>query len=138
MFRGIIYNRARAKQLRDFSGLRFAFNITPTDIDLFLEFGNKAYIVGELKSTNGEVTYGQRLAYERLAVDLTKAGKKVLVIIARHHIDDEEQDIDAANCTAIEYWCDGHWVADGAHTVKSLIYKWMRKIDLDKYLERTS
>ena len=44
--RGVIRNRQFAQQLRDFSGLRFG-KITPTDIDGFMDFGDRLFVVLE-------------------------------------------------------------------------------------------
>ena len=45
--RGVIHNRERGAQIRDYSGLRFG-NITPTDIDGFMDFGGRVFVVFEL------------------------------------------------------------------------------------------
>ena len=46
--RGKIRNREYAQILRDLTGLRWG-KITPTDIDSFLDFGNKACVFIESK-----------------------------------------------------------------------------------------
>lgn len=106
--RGKIIHRERASQLRDYRGLRFG-NITPTDIDGFIEYHNKAYVLYELKLENAEVPYGQRLALERLTNDLEKVGKPTLCIIASHDVHDCSKDIDVANASVIEYRLKGKW-----------------------------
>lgn len=107
--RGVIQNRARAKQLRDFSGLHFG-NITPTDIDGLIEYHGKAYVILELKLTDAILSDGQRLALERLTDDLSRSGKKSLCIIASHDTQDSEGDIDVANAIVAEYRWGGKWL----------------------------
>lgn len=63
--RGIIRNRQAGRQIVDYSGLRYG-NITPTDIDGFLEFGNRLFVLIELKFMGVPLPYGQQLALERL------------------------------------------------------------------------
>ena len=46
--RGKIRDATLIDRLRDFSGLRYG-RITPTDIDAFMEFGNKAFVFIEAK-----------------------------------------------------------------------------------------
>lgn len=106
--RGKIRHRDRAKQLRNFSGLQFG-NITPTDIDAMIEYKNKRYFFLEIKKEGVELSYGQRLAYERLTDDLEKAGKPTIFIIASHTVDDCKNDIDAANTLVREYRFKGEW-----------------------------
>jgi len=128
--RGSINNRGRAKQLRDFSGLRFG-NITPTDIDGLIEYQNKAYIIFELKLIGATVPPGQRLALERLTDDLEKAGKQTLCIIASHNIDNYNKDIDAANTSVTEYRLKGEWTQVGPEeelTTRNIIEKFLSRV----------
>ena len=45
--RGVITNRARARQIRDFSGLQIG-TITPTDLDGLIEFHDECFIFCEI------------------------------------------------------------------------------------------
>lgn len=105
--RGLIINRERARQLRDYSGLRFG-DITPTDIDGVIEYQNKAYVIYEFKLVNAIVPFGQRLALERLTDDL-ESRKPTLCIIASHNELNCDEDIDAANASVTEYRLKGEW-----------------------------
>ena len=87
--RGKIHTPDRAKQLRDFSGLRFG-TITPTDIDGLIEYQNIGYVIMEFKAKDNIVLDGQRLALERLTDDLSLAAKNTLCIIAYHDTDSNE------------------------------------------------
>jgi hypothetical protein len=81
--RGQIVDRDAASQIRDYSGLRWG-NGTPTDIDGFMEFKDKAYVVFDLKYKDAKMPYGQQLALERLCKDLKQSGKHVLGCIVSH------------------------------------------------------
>lgn len=106
--RGEIHNPDRAKQLRDFSTLRYG-NITPTDVDGLIEYHNKGYILLELKYLDAPFTYGQKLAYERLTDDLERAGKTTICIIAIHNVADPGISIQVADTAVSEYRWKGEW-----------------------------
>ena len=95
MMRGKIRNRNIAKQLKDFSGLRFG-KITPTDVDGLLEFNDKLYIIIEVKYGDASMPYGQQLAFQR-GCDAWQSEKRNAYIIVAHHRTPEEQDIDVAS-----------------------------------------
>ena len=77
--RGVIQNRAAAERISDFSGLRWG-KITPTDIDLFLDFQNKVFVVGEGKTEGLELKYGQKLALTRLTDACKRVGSALLLV----------------------------------------------------------
>ncbi len=118
--RGVIEHRERAKQLRDFSGLRFG-NITPTDIDGLIEYKNIAYVIIETKYGNAEVPLGQMIALERLCDDLQNY-KHTLVILSTHNHPVNE-DIDLANSKVVKYRYRKQWVSmkDNPYTVRNLV-----------------
>ena len=103
--RGVIRNREWATQIRDFSGLRYG-NITPTDIDGFIEYKNIAFIIIETKHEGGEMPFGQRLALQRLCDTCQYAGKETLLIVASHNT---TGDIDFANTRVVETRYLGRW-----------------------------
>ena len=88
--RGKIYNIDRYKQLIDFSGLLFHRNITPTDIDGFIDFGGNAFIYMEAKLVEAEVKIGQRIAFENIVKSHERAGHKAVAIIWRHNVPEKE------------------------------------------------
>ena len=115
MQRGKIRNRERAKQLRDFTGLRFG-RITPTDIDAFLEFGDVLFILIESKQEGAQLPYGQKTALERLcdAVQGTKTPtnqeRQAYILIVHHTTTETDQDVDygASMVSSVRYkrkWC---------------------------------
>ena len=98
--RGEIYNEEKAKQLNNFSGLRFG-NITPTDVDGLLDFGNKLFVLIEVKTDGIALPNGQRMALERTCDALHKSGKMAALLIVVHNTPPEQQ-VDVANCDVIE------------------------------------
>jgi len=92
--RGKIRNRKRAKQLRDFSGLRFG-KITPTDIDAFLEFSDKLFVWIESKRVGASLPYGQKLALERVCDAVQEVRELAVVLVVEHDVS-VEKDIDLA------------------------------------------
>lgn len=124
--RGEIYFRARAKQLRDYSKLRYG-NITPTDIDGLIEYHGKCFVIIELKYKDSSLSYGQKLALERLTDDL---GKPVICIIASHDTDNPDEDIDVSKAIVSEYRFKEAWrVPKIRYTVKDLTDKFLELID---------
>lgn len=118
--RGTIHSRARAEQLRDFSGLRWG-TITPTDIDLFLDFRNYLFVFGEAKHNTTELPKGQRIALERLCDATRKSGRVAMALICSHNTD-PSQPIPMADAIVTEYRHLGQWKDDRAgFTVKALI-----------------
>ncbi len=102
--RGRIQNRARAAQIRDFTGIRLG-NITPTDIDGLIEYKDKLFILLELKYRDNELPAGQRLALERLVSALNKPA----ILFIGRHIQVVGDDILTAEATVTEYYWEGEW-----------------------------
>ena len=132
--RGVINNRERAKQIRDFSGLQYANKITPTDIDGMIEFGDKAFVFMELKFGNKDLPYGQRLALERLTDNMENAGKFSIAIIATHNAD-VYFDIDVAECYVTERRINKQWKIAHHETVKEMIDKFLKLIKMENYIK---
>jgi len=124
--RGGIHSSDRARQLKDYSNLRFG-NITPTDIDGLIEYQGKGFIIIELKLNDNPIPYGQKLALERLTDDLAKPA---ICIIVTHNIDDVTQDIDVGNCVVTEYRFKGGWRTPKTHrTAREFIDIFIEFID---------
>jgi len=117
--RGKIQNRERATQVRKFEGLRFG-SITPTDIDGFIDFKNKAFVFIEMKTGRTEIKYGQRLALERLCQASLDSGKFCIGLIASHYTRSDE-DIDCASAEVSEIWHNGKWHKRSGITLKKQI-----------------
>ena len=120
MERGVINNKDRARQLRDFSGLRYG-NITPTDIDGLIEYKDIAYVIFETKFGSAEVPRGQMIALERLCDDLQNYKHTIVIISSHNHPVTEE--IDLANSIVTQYRWRKKWVdmRDNPYTVKMLV-----------------
>jgi ribosomal protein L37AE/L43A len=103
--RGKIRNREYASQIRDFSGLKYG-TITPTDVDMAIDFGNKAFVWGELKHGDTPITPGQRLFLERVNDALERSGIPSYVLSISHK---DSGDIDVANARVVEYRSNGQW-----------------------------
>lgn len=117
--RGKIQFRDRARQINDFSGLRYG-NITPTDIDGFIEYHNNAMVFYEIKYGNKKVPYGQELSFMRLADNNQKAGTPSTVLVCRHNISDPEQDVNVAETIVSDIYYAGRWYEDGTRTAKQV------------------
>lgn len=105
--RGEIHSPDRARQLRDFSGLRFG-NITPTDIDGLIEYHDKAYILIETKLKGNQLEIGQRLALERITDTLGRV-KRSICLIAEHEHYDVKENINVANSIIVEIRYNNKW-----------------------------
>ena len=119
--RGQINNIKRRQQIIDTSGLRYG-NKTSTDLDGYIDFGNKLSVFFEIKLEGTPLEYGQRLALERLNNDVAKS-KPSLLIIADHAIYDTDKPIPVDTCLVREYHSSGKWHKGNANCpmVKDLI-----------------
>lgn len=125
--RGVTIYKKRAQQGRDFSGLRYA-NISPTDIDAFIEYHDKCYVFIEAKMPNAAFPHGQKLALERLCDDLQKI-KPTLLILMSHETPVEEE-IDFANARVEKYRYKGYWKIPGmACTVREFLDSFLKAMD---------
>ena len=123
--RGKIQYRDRARQLIDFSGLKYG-RITPTDIDGFLEYKGKAFVFYEYKLADVEMPYGQSLALTRMVDVLSTAEKEAVLFLCRHNETNPNKDIVGSNAIVERVYWHGKWYPGGHHTVKQ---------QTDKYIE---
>ena len=124
--RGVIKNRHFKNQVADMSGLRFG-NITPTDLDAFMDFNNRLFVFVEAKHGGAPLSYGQRLAIERLCDACHKPPMRYAVAFLTKHYD--EGDINFAQTVVTQYRWNGRWVTpkvndapliDGVNTFRML------------------
>ena len=100
-------DKEKARQLHDFAGLRFG-NKVPTDIDAFLDLGNRAFVFVEAKYAEAPLPLGQRLALERLCTACVSETRAAYVLVASHNTPaPEDVDLGAAMVTTI--FRDGRW-----------------------------
>ena len=105
--RGAIRNRQLAMQIRDFRGLRFG-SITPTDIDGFLEFGDRLFVFIEGKRDGAPLANGQMLALARLADACHCPPRRFATVIVVDHPTSDD-DIDYAIATVRIWRWGGEW-----------------------------
>ena len=101
--RGVYQSKRRAKQLLLFDGLKWG-NITPTDVDMVIEFKNATWVLCEVKFNGRTVGLGQRLLMERFVEDMSRAGKTAIAIVSDHYIEDCETDVDVKQTTVREFY----------------------------------
>lgn len=83
--RGVYRNRDRATQLLRFDGLKWN-TITPTDLDFFVDFGGRGFVLGEIKYQGNDLTIGQRLVIERAVDAWWRAGIIAVGFFAWHSV----------------------------------------------------
>lgn len=105
--RGEPYNLKRYSQVFDFRGLCWG-NITPTDIDLCLDFHNEYFVFGEAKVVGNALPEGQRKAFERMVQRITFSGGKAIFIVFEHSTPPQAM-IDAEHCPVVEYYYKDQW-----------------------------
>lgn len=104
--RGYYKSRAHARQLVTFQNMRFG-NITPTDIDVFMDFQNRLFIIGETKYGNADLPFGQRLAIERMCDSMHSPPNRWAVAFILHH--NTQGDIDVAETLVSAYRWNKEW-----------------------------
>ena len=122
--RGKIKHRERSRQVNDFSNLELSHNITPTDIDGLIEYRNEKYIFFEVKYSEAQLHYGQRLALERLVADTSSRDKKSIAIVCEHDVHNTSVDVDVAETRVREVYSyrTKEWrVPANTYTTKQLI-----------------
>jgi hypothetical protein len=105
--RGVIKNKGRGKQINNFVGLKRQRNITPTDIDGFIDYAGNAFIYFEGKVSGNELPYGQKLALQAAVKSHWKAGNPCIAIIYEHDVP-EHLEIMVHECTVKNLYCLNH------------------------------
>lgn len=113
--RGTVQHDKRIRQLVRFSGIKYG-SITPTDIDMSLDYHKKLFVFCEFKLKGTEVLDGQKMHLEALVDGL---GQNAIAFICEHDIEDASQDVIAADAIVKSYYYCGEWTkAKNAKTVK--------------------
>lgn len=91
----------------------------PADIDGILQFSakthpmsakyNQAILVYEFKRQHAIMPIGQKILLQGLVDAIQKSGGLGLVCIARHSVENAEEDVDGGLAVVSEYYYDGHW-----------------------------
>jgi len=125
--RGSTTYKARAKQPRDFTGLRYG-NITPTDVDALIEYKDKCYIFIEAKTTGVNMPFGQKMALERLCDDLSKVKPTLLIVI--NHNTPPDKEINFANSVVERYRHNNVWkIPKKTPTTRQLIDSFLATVN---------
>lgn len=106
--RGRFQYEERAKQMIEFVGIQYR-DCTPTDVDLFIEKNNKAFIFSEIKHKDADLPYGQSKALTRVVDALDDVGKDVILFIGRHEIDDPNENVIASDTEVSEIYFKNKW-----------------------------
>jgi len=133
---GKINARNRARQIIDFSGLRYK-KITVSDIDgkiHFFEIRRQIFVFIEIKYNGKECENGQRWAFEHL-VEIIPV--PCIYIIADHQVEKWEQDVIGHLCIVRKYYLQkGDWVMPKGHpTLKTVVDKFLRKHGFQDYIK---
>ena len=97
-----IFNEEAFNQVLSFEGMDYDNGIHPTDIDGVIEYGDKAYVLFEVKHDGVDLRYAQKLYLERTVSDYAKSGKRVLAIVADHHGSDPKEKVLLKDCIVRE------------------------------------
>lgn len=106
--RGKIKYPERYKQLISYEGMKRMRNITPTDIDGFIDYNGISFVYVEGKLEGKDVDYGQRKALENAVNSHTSAGHPSCAIIFRHN-EAPENIIMAKDKTVSEIYYEKQW-----------------------------
>tara|TARA_Y100000310_G_C20579340_1_gene762158 strand:+ start:854 stop:1306 length:453 start_codon:yes stop_codon:yes gene_type:complete len=121
--RGEIKYRDRAKQLISYRRLERMRNITPTDIDGFIDYNGNAFVYMDAKLYEKEIDFGQKRAFENVINSHGKAGHPTCAIIFRHNSPSNE-DIMAHSCYVDDYYSNLKW-----NGMKLDALKWYRLLN---------
>ena len=102
----VIRNRARAKQLLDFSGLERG-DMRWVDIDGLIDCGG-GWLVVEVKYNHKQLHPAHRITLQRLINDLSKV-KSAVCAVVNHFVDDTNIDPIIGDCEVVEYYYEGEW-----------------------------
>lgn len=125
--RGVIQSE-RIKQVLNFEGMKFG-NITPTDMDMVIEYHDKAVVLCEYKLLGCGMPYGQRICLERIARDIEKAGKESVVLLCIHNVKDVYKDIPAKDAFVRAVYYHGKWHKGDEATALQYIERFLRYTD---------
>lgn len=106
--RGIFQFQRRARQLIDFEGMRYK-NITPTDIDAYTEYQDRAFLFFEFKYGDAKMSYGQETALTRNCDAIQETGRDAVVFECHHNVQDCWEDVLAYEVPVTRYYYKKKW-----------------------------
>lgn len=101
--RGIIQNKSRFKQPISFEGMTHN-DISPTDIDAIIDYGNKCFILYEVKYEDAPIPCGQAIAFERIVRALRSTGVAAFALHCRHHVSSTDEPIVLADTEVVAFF----------------------------------
>lgn len=81
-----VYNEGAFNQKLLFSGMVYLRNISPTDIEIFIDFGGKLFVYGEAKKAPYKLTKGQKSALEHQVNSHLKANNVAIAFYFQHNV----------------------------------------------------
>jgi hypothetical protein len=123
--RGRLRNSAFALVERDFSRLCWG-KITPTDIDLFVEFADRLFIFAEAKRHGATMPRGQKLAFERLCDACNNPPHRYAVGCVVLH--DGSECFDYAQAIVAIYRSERQWIPGNGCTLREFIDIWREAV----------
>ena len=125
--RGKIQFRDRKQQIMDFSGMRYS-NVTPTDVDMFFEKTDKAFVFAEIKYGNAKMPDGQKKAMTRLIDALQDSGREAVFFLCRHFVSDTAEDVDVSKSTVVSIYYKREWLEQSQlNTLRESCNDFLRK-----------
>lgn len=89
-----INNKKRASQLHLFEDMGLMRNISPTDIDLFVEYNRRLFILGEGKYMDNVMIPAQKQAFESLCDAISQLPHYLMwVLLYRHEVHDTNEPV---------------------------------------------
>lgn len=125
--RGKVQYESRAKQYIRFERLRYG-NITPTDIDGYMEYHDAGFVFYEAKYENAKMSPGQEKSYTRLCDALQSAGKVAILMLCEHDTQ-ADNDVWLYSCVVREYYYKKKWHSGNNRTVLQLTDLIIEKLD---------
>lgn len=121
----------RARQLLDFSKLKYGESMIPTDIDSYLDWSEEKYkFFIEMKYKDAPMPIGQRIAYEHIVNDCRKAGIDAFALVCEHTTEDTNETVSAEASTIREVYDGRSWTRRDEGST------WTLKNFLDYYWEK--
>lgn len=89
-----INNKDRARQLYLFEGMNLMRNIVPTDIDMFVEYNSRLFILAEGKYMDNVMTRAQKQAFESLCDAISNSPNHIMwLLLYRHEVHDTNEPV---------------------------------------------
>lgn len=105
----LITNRKKAKQLLAFDDM-FYGRCSPTDIDFSIDFQQKVFIFGEVKTKGRPLTLGQRIHLEGLCNAIALGGLDAYAVLCSHDTSDCEEDVHVSEAYIEKVYYQGQWI----------------------------